>query len=139
MARKSRKQKNVIAISQVNDVVDISRKIPTAIYARLSEKNNSYDNTDSIDTQILLVRNYIEQHAEYDLKEVFVDNGFSGTNFERPEFVRMMQKIKTGEIQCVVVKDLSRFGRNYVEAGYYIETIFPMLKARLIAVNDNLV
>lgn len=137
MARKSRKNKNIDAVAQVNEVVEVTRRIPTAIYARLSEKNNSYDSTDSIDTQVKLVRNYVDAHLEFDLKEIFVDNGFSGTNFERPEFIRLMEKVKTGEIQCVVVKDLSRFGRNYLEAGYYIETLFPMLKARLIAVTDS--
>lgn len=137
MARKSRKNKNIDAVAQVNEIVEITGKIPTAIYARLSEKNNSYDSTDSIDTQVRLVRNYVEEHPEFDLKEIFIDNGFSGTNFDRPEFIRLMEKVKTGEIQCIVVKDLSRFGRNYLEAGYYIETIFPMLKARLIAVTDG--
>lgn len=137
MARKSRKNKNIAAVAQSNEVVEYTRKIPTAIYARLSDKNNSYDTTDSIDTQIKLDKNYIDAHPELELIEVFADNGFTGTNFDRPEFVRLMGKIKTGEIQCVVVKDLSRFGRNYLEAGYYIETIFPMLRARLIAVTDD--
>lgn len=137
MARKSRKNKNIAAVAQSNEVVEYTRRIPTAIYARLSDKNNSYDTTDSIDTQIKLDKNYIDAHQELELIEVFADNGFTGTNFDRPEFVRLMGKIKTGEIQCVVVKDLSRFGRNYLEAGYYIETIFPMLRARLIAVTDD--
>lgn len=137
MARKSRKNKNIAAVAQSNEVVEYTRRIPTAIYARLSDKNNSYDTTDSIDTQIKLDKNYIDAHPELELIEVFADNGFTGTNFDRPEFVRLMGKIKTGEIQCVVVKDLSRFGRNYLEAGYYIETIFPMLRARLIAVTDD--
>lgn len=137
MARKSRKNKNIAAVAQSNEVVEYTRRIPTAIYARLSDKNNSYDTTDSIDTQIKLDKKYIDAHPELELIEVFADNGFTGTNFDRPEFVRLMGKIKTGEIQCVVVKDLSRFGRNYLEAGYYIETIFPMLRARLIAVTDD--
>lgn len=56
-----------------------------------------------------------------------MDNGFTGTNFDRPEFERMMQDVRTGKIQCIVVKDLSRFGRDYIETGNYLETIFPML------------
>lgn len=68
--------------------------------------------------------------------EIYIDNGFTGTNFERPEFLRLMEDVKHGKIQCVVVKDLSRFGRNYLEAGYYIETVFPLLNVRLIAITD---
>lgn len=56
-----------------------------------------------------------------------MDNGFTGTNFDRPEFERMMQDVRTGKIQCIVVKDLSRFGRDYIETGNYLETIFPMM------------
>ena len=63
-----------------------------------------------------------------------IDNVFSGTNFDRPEFVRMIEAVKSGKIQCVVVKDLSRFGRDYLETGYYIETIFPLLNVRFIAI-----
>jgi hypothetical protein len=66
-----------------------------------------------------------------------VDNGFTGTNFDRPEFERMMQDVRTGKIQCIVVKDLSRFGRDYIETGNYLETIFPMLHIRFIAINDD--
>ena len=65
-----------------------------------------------------------------------MDNGFTGTNFDRPEFERMMQDVRTGKIQCIVVKDLSRFGRDYIETGNYLETIFPMLHIRFIAIND---
>lgn len=66
-----------------------------------------------------------------------MDNGFTGTNFDRPEFERMMQDVRTGKIQCIVVKDLSRFGRDYIETGNYLETIFPMLHIRFIAINDD--
>lgn len=69
------------------------------------------------------------------LTDTYVDNGFTGTNFDRPEFERMMQDVRTGKIQCIVVKDLSRFGRDYIETGNYLETIFPM-GVRFIAVNN---
>lgn len=72
-----------------------------------------------------------------ELAETYVDNGFSGTNFERPAFLRMLEDIRKGKIRCVVVKDLSRFGRNYLEAGYCIETVFPFLDVRLLAVTDH--
>lgn len=137
MARKSRKNKNIETIAQINEVVEYEKRIATAIYARLSEKNNSYDNEDSIETQIKLDEEFIASHPEFELVETYIDNGFSGTNFNRPEFTRLMEDVKHGKIQCVVVKDLSRFGRNYLEAGYYIETMFPLLNARLIAVTDG--
>lgn len=137
MARKSRKQ----LIGKEN--IELASKtlsntlVPAAIYARLSEENNGYDSDDSIDTQVKLLKEYVINHEDLKLSEVFVDNGFSGTNFSRPEFERMMEKAKHGEIKCIVVKDLSRFGRDYLETGYYIENIFPLLGIRFIAVNDN--
>lgn len=67
----------------------------------------------------------------------FVDDGFTGTDFERPAFQDMIEKVKTGKISCVIVKDLSRFGRNYLEVGDYLEHLFPFLGIRFIAVNDN--
>lgn len=71
--------------------------------------------------------NYIRENPELTLTDTYADNGFTGTRFDRPEFERMMQDIRTGKIQCIVVKDLSRFGRDYIETGSYLETIFPML------------
>lgn len=72
-----------------------------------------------------------------DLVHTYADNGFTGTRFDRPEFERMIQDVRTGKIQCIVVKDLSRFGRDYIETGSYLETIFPMLHVRFIAINDD--
>ena len=67
---------------------------------------------------------------------IFCDNGATGTDFDRPDFERMMEAVRRREIDCIVVKDLSRFGRNYVETGYYLEKIFPFLGVRFVAVND---
>ena len=137
MARKSRKNKNLIEIAEVEQPIVFTNRIPTALYARLSEENNGYETTDSINTQIKLVEEFINSQTDLKLIDSFIDNGFTGTNFDRPEFIRMMERVKTGEIRCIVVKDLSRFGRDYLETGYYIETIFPLLGVRLIAVTDN--
>lgn len=71
------------------------------------------------------------------IMNTYVDNGRKGTTFERPEFNRMMEDIKAGKINCIVVKDLSRFGRDYLEAGEYLEKIFPFLGIRFIAVTDG--
>ena len=83
------------------------------------------------------IHNYIRENPELTLTDTYADNGFTGTRFDRPEFERMMQDIRTGKIQCLVVKDLSRFGRDYIETGSYLETIFPMLHVRFIAINDD--
>ena len=71
------------------------------------------------------------------LVEEYADDGYTGTNFERPGFKRMMEDIKSGKINCIIVKDLSRLGRNYIEMGKYLEQIFPMMGIRFIAINDN--
>lgn len=81
---------------------------------------------DSLHTQILQIHNYIRENLELTLTDTYADNGFTGTRFDRPEFERMMQDVRTGKIQCIVVKDLSRFGRDYIETGSYLETIFPI-------------
>lgn len=133
MARKSRRNKNqdMMIDLQVASSVDT---IETGAYVRLSVEDQSEN---SIETQKMLVKNYIEQNLELHLKEIYCDNGYSGTNFNRPEFVRLMDDVRTGKIKCIVVKDLSRFGRDYLETGYYIETIFPRLNVRFIAVTDQ--
>lgn len=141
MARKSRKQTNgPVGNTPAVDTAVLQKhveKIPTAAYCRLSNENGSRGEEETLDTQIMLVHDFIEKHSELELTETYVDNGFSGTSFERPAFLRMVEDARQGRIKCIVVKDLSRFGRNYLEAGYYIETIFPFLGVRLMAVTDN--
>ena len=138
MARKSRRD-NVTPLG-ASPIVSKEResnvhRIPTAIYARLSKEDQNGGET--IGNQIEFVNAYINNHKEMELVETYVDNGFTGTNFDRPEFNRMIADAGHGKVSCIVVKDLSRFGRNYIEAGMFIETIFPKLNVRLIAVNDN--
>ena len=67
----------------------------------------------------------------------YADDGYSGVNFDRPAFQEMMDDVKAGRINCIIVKDLSRFGRNYIETGKYLEQVFPFLSVRFIAINDN--
>ena len=136
MARKSRK--NIMPQSatpeiRISEEVNLPR---TAAYARLSSENSGHETEDTLNTQILQIHNYIKEHPELTLTDTYVDNGFTGTNFARPEFERMMQDVRTGKIQCIVVKDLSRFGRDYIETGNYLETIFPMLHIKTIVVKD---
>ena len=136
MARKSRKQ----TANDTPEVLAIQPADPTGVlatgaYARLSSEKD--DNRSSIQTQVLLLHDFIAEHPELRLTETYIDDGYSGTNFERPDFVRLMDDVRSGKIQCIVVKDLSRFGRDFLETGYYIETLLPRLNVRLIAVTDN--
>ena len=142
MARKSRK--NITNLSSIvgqksQAVIEPEHKrIPTAIYVRLSMENNGHEDEDSLMNQIDYVNSYILEHAdEYELVGTYVDNGHTGTNFDRPDFARMTDDVNHGKIGCIVVKDLSRFGRDYIETGVYIENILPKLRVKLIAINDN--
>lgn len=133
MARKSRKNtvpETTIPVPEVEALNQIS----TGVYARLSVEK---DEDISIHTQVMMLHHYIAEHPEFKLTETYIDNGYTGTNFDRPDFIRMMDDVRAGKIQCIVVKDLSRFGRDFLETGYYIETILPKLNVRLIAINDS--
>lgn len=145
MARKSRKRQLPEAASgeiiqsrpeNIEAAQEESGKLPSAAYIRLSAENSGNSTDDTLQTQILMVESFIREHNDLYLKETYVDNGFTGTNFERPEFLRMMGDVKKGVIRCIVVKDLSRFGRDYLETGYYLESIFPLLGVRFIAITD---
>lgn len=109
----------------------------TALYVRLSVEDNGKDDTDSIENQELLLRNYLAERPYLELKEVYADNGYTGTDFERPAFNRMIEDVRKGRIDCIIVKDFSRLGRNYVETGEYLERIFPFLGIRFISVSDD--
>lgn len=110
----------------------------TGIYVRKSiDEEKKGNGNESILTQISMLERYVETHAEFQLLEIYVDNGVTGTRFDRPEFNRLMEDIRRGHINCIIVKDLSRFGRNYLEAGKLLEVIFPCLNVRFIAINDG--
>ena len=111
------------------------------IYARLSSDQDKEKN-ESVEMQVQIAEKYIEDMNEKQAEQIeivdrYIDFGKTGSNFKRDEFGRLLQDIRLGEINCVVVKDLSRFGRNYLEAGNYIEKIFPFLGVRFIAVSDQ--
>ncbi len=110
----------------------------TAIYARLSSENSGKgDGKDVISGQIEQCKKYIADNPALRLEDIYVDNGTTGTVFERREFSRLMTDIVSGKINCLVVRDLSRFGRNYVEVGEYLEQVFPSLGLRFISVNEG--
>lgn len=93
--------------------------------------------SESIGNQRELIKAYIHEQQDIELYDIYVDDGFSGSNFERPEFKRMMNDIESGRVNCVIVKDLSRFGRDYIESGRYLQKTFPALSVRFIALTDN--
>lgn len=107
------------------------------LYLRLSRDDGDKEESNSITGQRELLRDFLANHSDIREYTIRVDDGWSGSTFERPGFQKMMEDVKAGRTNCIVVKDLSRFGRNYLDAGEYIEKIFPFLGVRFIAVNDN--
>ena len=134
MARKSRK-------AQAQPVAEVKKEtaaLPTAIYARLSVENSGKDDDgNSLQNQIAVCEDYLDGCPYLRLAEVYSDNGRTGTVFDRPAWNRLMDDVRTGKVQCIVVRDLSRFGRDYVETGSYLEKIFPALGTRFISVKEN--
>lgn len=138
MARKSRRIPQNQPIKASAPVIEESKPLyKTGIYCRLSIKDLGIEDGDTMETQIALLRDYVIEREDMELTEVYVDNGWTGTNFNRPEFNHMLEDMEYGRINCIVVKDLSRLGRNYLEAGYYQQEVFPSYKLRFIAVYDG--
>ena len=155
MARKSRRSIGVLANScNINNTINngntintinanndtaanCNRIFQTAIYARLSFDDSNKKDSDTIENQVYFVMQFIDGQPDLHLCATFIDNGETGVNFDRPQFNKMMEAVKSGGINCIVVKDLSRFGRNYIEIGNYLEKIFPFMGVRFISVNDG--
>ncbi len=110
----------------------------TAIYIRLSREDGDKEESDSVGNQKKLLTDYVNGQNELVLYDVYVDDGFTGTNFNRPAFKRMLKDIKAGKVNCVIVKDLSRFGRDYIDTGRYLERDFPEMGVRFISVTDSI-
>lgn len=108
-----------------------------AVYCRLSQDDGSVGESGSIQTQKTLLIQYCQEHR-IEIGDYYCDDGWSGTNFDRPEFKRMLEDIETGTINLVIVKDLSRFGREYAQMGLYIEHYFEEKGIRFISVAENI-
>ena len=135
MARKSRK--NLPQQEKMPDSHSV-RTFSAAIYVRLSIENSGKDDEgDSIENQTGVCREYIEARPYLNLYGIYSDNGEKGWKFDRPGFTRLMDDVKAGKVNCIVVKDLSRFGRDYIETGNYLEKIFPFLGVRFISITDR--
>lgn len=126
----------------INSNTQTNRIWKCAAYVRLSKEDEFSssgirDVSNSITNQKSLIRDYMDQHPELELIEEYADDGYTGVNFNRPAFKKMMEDVKARRIDCIIVKDLSRFGRNYIEAGKYLEQVFPFLGVRFIAITDD--
>lgn len=128
MARKSRK----ILVAEPMTTAGIN----AALYIRLSVEDG-HGRSNSIENQQLILNDYVCDKPEFNVCGIYIDNGLTGTNFNRPNFQRMLADIESGKVSCVIVKDLSRLGRNAIDTGYYIEQYFVQHKIRFIAVNDG--
>lgn len=93
--------------------------------------------SNSITNQKLIIDNYLKEHREYKLVDYYIDDGYSGTNFDRPEFQRMLEDIKNKKIDLILIKDLSRLGRNYIETGNFVEVVFSAMGVSVISVEEN--
>ncbi len=143
MGRVSKRGNSLRKTAGIQTELNVEKKrYKAGIYARLSSDQDEKKN-ESVEVQIEIARKFVEEFNRnktgevIDVIECYTDLGKTGSNFERAGFLRLLQDIRLGEINCVIVKDLSRFGRNYLEAGNYIEKIFPFLGVRFIAVADG--
>lgn len=116
----------------------VSNLFNVAIYIRLSREDGDKEESDSVGNQRKLLTEYVAKKEDFILYDIYVDDGYSGTNFNRPSFQKMIADIEDGKVNCVVVKDLSRFGRDYIDTGRYLERYFPELGVRFISVTDSI-
>jgi len=135
MARKSRRAAGME--SAVRERKAVTAVYKAALYARLSAEREANRERDTAGTQIELMKVFVNETDDIEIYDEYCDKSVSGTTFDRPEFDRMMDDIKAGRVNCVIVKDLSRLGRDHVETGNFIERVFPFLGVRFIAVTDN--
>jgi len=133
MARKSRTQPK-----QSMDTQKVLSKVyKTAVYVRLSAEKDETRDRKTLINQRNFIKNFVDQQIDMEIYDIYMDDEISGTTFDRPEFERMMSDMRAGRINCIVVKDLSRLGRDYVETGNLVERVFPMMGARFVAITDN--
>lgn len=132
MARTSRKQ-----IHQQTDLAQAPKTYLGGAYRRLSVEDDRHRDRHSLENQENIILDFLKTHPDIRLVEVYTDNGETEPKFDRPDFQRMMEDVRSGKINCIIVKDLSRFARDFREAGHYLEQIFPFLGVRFISINDH--
>lgn len=136
MIRQSRKKKDTLSSRPQATLGAVSHCYNAGAYRRLSTDDKK-KRGDSLETQQNIIENYIAASPDIRLAEIYTDNNATGTNFERPGFQKMLADIESGKINCIIVKDLTRFGRNAIDAGYYLEKYLPTLGVRFIAITDS--
>lgn len=133
MARKSRKA----TVAEPVLIKPVDKVYRAGLYARISVETERKREADTIGNQLQLLKDYVSEHSDLTVFDIYSDDDISGTDFIRPEFSRMMNDLRDGKIDCIIVKDLSRLGRNYLESGEYIEMVFPFFRCRFISVTDR--
>ena len=128
----NKKRRTKSSLQNFIESCNIKMTYKVAAYHRLSKEEYS-----SITNQKLIMDNYLKEHREYKLVDYYIDDGYSGTNFDRPEFQRMLEDIKNKKIDVILIKDLSRLGRNYIETGNFVEVVFPAMGVFVISVEEN--
>ena len=114
----------------------LAKRWSAGLYLRLSRDDDKYE-SESISSQRDILYDFVERNNDIDIYDTYIDDGWSGTNFDRPDFKRMEDDLRAKKIDCIIVKDLSRFARNCIEIGNYLSIVFPYLKTRFICINDN--
>ena len=143
MARKKRSYVQIGDTAQPETIEAVKaeaaddNRIPAALYARLS-KADIATGKDSMENQLLLLRSFAEKIAEIKVVKELIDDGFTGTNFKRPAYEELMDGVHAGDIKCIIVKDLSRLGRSYLETSDLLELELPLFGCRFISINDNI-
>lgn len=132
-----RKRRNTVAQSGEDQVMDGVQIFRTGLYGRLSVLNNGKPDGDSLESQISLMEEYVSKRPYLHYVKLYQDNGYTGTSFSRPAWDELLRDVKAGKINCIVVKDLSRLGRNYIAAGEFLEKECPRLGIRFISINDG--
>ena len=135
MARRKRKTDPITSGRSLAEKA--TKRYRAAGYARLSTEDGGTPGAGTLESQKQLIIDYVESAPDMELAALFADNGETGTDFRRPGFESMMDRVRSGDINCIVVKDLSRFGRNYKETGNYLERIFPFLGVRFHSITDG--
>ena len=133
MARKSRKT----TVAEPAVIKPVDKVYRAGLYARISVETERKREADTIGNQLQLLKDYVSEHSDLTVFDIYSDDDISGTDFIRPEFSRMMNDLRDGKLDCIIVKDLSRLGRNYLESGEYIEMVFPFFRCRFISVTDR--
>ena len=133
MARKSRKD----GTNAETMTVSVDCKYKVAVYARLSHEKEETMERGTIENQVSFIRDYVSRHDDMDIVEIYVDDSFSGSSFDRPGYMQMISDMKNSRFNTIVVKDLSRLGREYVQVGNLIERIFPIYGVRFVAILDG--